>query len=455
VQDLVFDNIILPLYYRFKRQNRFNYYKILKKRNLLTTEELLNIQCYKLKALLNHCYKNVPFYSEMFKTIGITPDDIKSVNDFSKLPELGKHNIRDNYKLLINKCLKEKEITFSATGGSTGTPLKIYKSIKDQEYGYALRYRSNAWCGWELHKRSAWLVADLKRLEEISSSPSAKMQAGLWIKRKLMLDTRDTRPENMYKWVEQIKRFKPEYVYGYSTLIAEFANFLINNNIKIDGIKGVFSTAEPLLERTTMQKAFNSKVFDQYGSSEIPCIAHECKNGNMHLNVDEVIAEFVDIPQTNGLKKIVCTPLYIYGMPLLRYDLGDIAVASDKKCDCGLPYPVIELKVGRISDNLLAPKGKIVPTANLGWHIVNLTTGINQYQILQKEVNFIIVRLDSSEKHREENESIIKDLLGNLLESNRIKIIFEYPEKILPESNGKFRPVISEAIQKSKSTYIS
>ncbi|OGI17352.1 MAG: hypothetical protein A2287_10995 [Candidatus Melainabacteria bacterium RIFOXYA12_FULL_32_12] len=443
MQDFLFKNFIMSWFYKYKKQNRLKYYQELRKRDLLTFEELIDIQTKGLKKLLDHCYTNIPYYRNLFNELDIHPEDIKDLKDYSKIPELRKQNIRDDFSRLIDPRLSKSKICYSATGGSTGIPLKIYKSTEDQERGFALRYRSNAWCGWETWNKSLWIVSDLKRLGELDNP---KRRLGLWFKRRLLLDTKNYTNENMYKWIEQIKIFKPRYVYGYSTLLTEFSEFLVKNNISIEGIEGVFSTAEPLIARETMSKAFNAPVYDQYGSSEVPCIAHECKRGNMHINIDEILLEFVDTKGCPELKKIVCTPLYIYGMPLLRYNLGDCAIPSLKKCDCGLPYPVMELKVGRLADNFLSPIGKLVATCNLGWHITHITQDIKQYQIIQQDLSDFVVKLVSSEEVREANESSLRTLLYGLLGTTQVNIRFEYLDEILPGSNGKYRATISKVV---------
>ncbi|EKE04532.1 MAG: hypothetical protein ACD_20C00052G0007 [uncultured bacterium] len=441
MQDFIFKNFIFPLFYKYKKQNRIKYYHELRKRDFLTHEELLEIQTKRLKSLLNHCYSNIPYYRGLFDKLDMHPEDIKDLNDFSKIPELRKQNVRDDYEKLIDPRLPKSHICYSATGGSTGIPLKIHKSLEDQEFGFALRYRANAWCGWEVWNKSLWVVSDLKRLDELTTP---KKRLGLLLKRRLLLDTKNYTKENMYNWVKQINAYKPKHVYGYSTLLTEFSEFLAENNITIEGIKGVFSTAEPLIARGTMSRAFNAPVYDQYGASEIPCIAHECKKGNMHINIDEVLVEFIDVEGCDEVKRIVCTPLYIYGMPLLRYDLGDCATHNFKKCDCGLPYPVMELKVGRLSDNFLSPVGKLVPTCNIGWHIAHVTKDIKQFQIIQETVSDFIIRLVSSEELKEENEENLKTLLKGLLGTSYVNIQFEYLNEIPPGSNGKYRATISK-----------
>ena len=443
MQDFLFRHIILPAFYNPRGLNRLQHYLRLKKNDFLSQEELLIIQEKKLKVLLEHCYKNIPYYRRLFKKNNLHPYDIKNLKDITLIPELKKGNIRDNYRDLIDPSLPLKKLRYSATGGSTGIPIKIFKSLEDQEYGFAMRYRSNAWCGWEYWHKSLWVVADLKRLTELTT---LKSRASLAIKRRLLLDSRNYTQESMHKWVKQVNKHKPAYVYGYATLLTAFSSFIQENSIELKGIKGVFSTAEPLNTRDMISKAFNAPVYDQYGASEIPCIAHECRYGSMHINIDEVLVEFVDIGDGSGMKKLVCTPLYVYGMPILRYDLGDTAEPVFKSCHCGLPYPVMEFKVGRISDNWISPSGRLISTLDFGWHLAQSAEGIKQYQAIQEEISKYTIKLVCEPELRQLNEEIVRELVKGLLGTSEIELNIEFPDEIKPEANGKYRATVSKVV---------
>ncbi|OGI17351.1 MAG: hypothetical protein A2287_10990 [Candidatus Melainabacteria bacterium RIFOXYA12_FULL_32_12] len=452
MQDFLFGNFIIPAYFSSKGLNRYKHYYELEKRDFLTLKELEDIQWSRLKSIIDHCYRNIPYYTNLFNQLNIIPSDINSLAMYSSLiPELKKQDIRENFDKLIDPRLPKNKICSDSTSGSTGIPLQLARSVEDQEFGFSLRYRSNAWCGWNFYDKSVWFVSDTRHITEISK---LKGKIGLWIKRRLLIDTKNCTKTNMYKWVDQIKSFKPKQVYGYSSLLAEFSQFLLENNIKIEGIEGVYSTAEVLKDRKIMSQAFNAPVYDQYGASEVPCIAHECKKGNMHINIDEVLIEFADIDSNSDIKKIICTPLYIYGMPLLRYEIGDTAIPALKQCDCGLPYPVMELKVGRASDNILSPTGKIVSGITFGWYLTDATNGIRRFQLIQENISDFIISIEAESDLNEKNEKTIRELMHEMLNTMDINVKFEYPEKILPGNNGKYRPIISKVANYSEKSII-
>lgn len=452
MQNLFYKYVIMPYFFKIKGLNRFKYYKELKERDNFSKEELKKIQWRKLKILLDHCYYKIPYYRKLFDENMIHPDKIKCISDFKQIPILTKQDIKNNFTELINPYIKQKDIFYDSTSGSTGIPLQLARSWDDQEYGAALKYRSNSWCGWNYWNKSVWLVSDTRRIKELDS---LKGRLILAIQRKFVINTKNITKDNMFNWVNQIKRYKPEFIYGYSSILSEFANFVIDHDIKFSGIKGVVSTAETLRNRDLMSIAFNAPVYDQYGSSEIFCTAHECVKGNMHLNIDEVLIEFEDIAENSEIKKMICTPLYLYGMPLLRYDLQDCAAEVDKQCACGLPYPIIDLKVGRISDNLISDKGKLVSGVTLSWYLTDATEGIEQYQLIQEKYDEFMLTLVCKPDCRENNEEQIKILLSEMLKMQNLNIMFDYVDKIHPEKNGKFKPIYSKVIGDFKKTEYS
>lgn len=440
MMDFLFKCIVIPAYFKAKNYKRLEYYNRIKKRDLMSIEELRQLQWAKLKKLVEHCYKNVPYYNKMFDDMGIRPNDIKSLEDFSHLPVLTKQTLRENFNDLIDFNLPKEKIIYDSTSGSTGTPLVLGRSHIDQEYGFALRNKSNAWCGWEYWHKSAWFVSDTRHIKELDK---IKGTLSLYLKRRLLINTKDITTKNMQNWYEQLVEFRPKYIYGYSSLLANFSEYILDNNLKLEGIKGVFSTAEQLIHRDKISRAFNSRVFDQYGASEVPCIAHECKAGNMHINIDEVLIEYENITEQSDIKRMIITPLYLYGMPLLRYDIEDTAIPSNNQCDCGLPYPTMELKVGRISDNLVSSTGKLVSGVTFSWYITDATKGLKQYQVIQQDLYSFIIRLICAKQYRAYNEQRITELMYEMLNTRDISLTFEYTDSIPPGSNGKYRPIVS------------
>ena len=127
------------------------------KNQWLPTSELEKLQFKMLKSILTHSYKNIPLYHQKFKSAGIYPDDIKSLEDIKKIPITTKQDIKDHYPngtiargVDTSKCWKPH------TSGSTGKPLTMVYCTKDEDYQKAVALRPNLACGQKV--RDKWAV---------------------------------------------------------------------------------------------------------------------------------------------------------------------------------------------------------------------------------------------------------------------------------------------------------
>ena len=132
-------------------------------------------------------------------------------------------------------------------------------------------------------------------------------------------------------------------------------------------------------QRALMETAFGCKVFNQYGSREIPNIACECRHGNLHVFTDMVYLEAV---REDSEDKLLVTSLTNYLMPFIRYDLGDSGRLKDGDCPCGSPFPLLEMGVCRSNDLIRTRAGKVVyPSYFI--HLLDGLQGIRQYRFVQ------------------------------------------------------------------------
>ena len=120
------------------------------------TDKLLDIQWEKLKKILFHCYKNVPFYKNKFDIYGVTPGDIRTPDDINKIPILTKDDLRKSYKELTVTNGNYK-YSVAKSSGSTAKPIKFYKDRNASGYGLAAQYRGHSWYGVDVADREARL----------------------------------------------------------------------------------------------------------------------------------------------------------------------------------------------------------------------------------------------------------------------------------------------------------
>jgi phenylacetate-CoA ligase len=220
---------------------------------------------------------------------------------------------------------------------------------------------------------------------------------------------------------------------------------------RLFGLKMVKCTAETILDyqKLFIESVFGCKMVSEYGSAEAGVIAFECPEGGLHLMDDCVYVEFVDEsgnPVRPGKKaRVVVTNLCNYSMPVLRYELGDMGVASHRSCTCGRGLQLMESVEGRISDELTTPDGKKAH-ASLFFFIVRrlMEKGfvIKQWRVYQTAVDELKIKIvkgpDFSNKALEYMDKKLHQQLGS-----EMTIHYEFVADIPRESSGKLKNFVS------------
>ena len=412
--------IIQPLSYFIRGDFRYYYYSKLLKNLKLSREEVINLQNNKLRKLICHAYDSVPFYREYFKKKGLQPDDIKNISDLVHLPIMTKQIIKNNINKLKN--IRYKRLIRVTSGGSTGEAAVIYKSPYFLQMSRAVSMRNFSIAGWLPWSKSVWIWAAPYEHQHISKSLIARL--GMFINGRLFLDVFSYSPSDFSLWAEKIKLFKPEILYGYAHIILEFAVWCITNNVRFESIEKVVTTAETLTDKKTIERAFGVKVYDQYGSREVLSIAIECKNGSMHISDDTVVIEQTDE------NHLLITALDSFHFPIIRYEIGDTGVKLNRTCPCGLNFSLMDLKIGRISDNFILPNGrKICGFATKVSKLINM----NKYQLIQKEIDSFELKFvgNMDEGIQMKFRQALEKYFG------KVEIVFTPVENIPVEPSGK------------------
>jgi phenylacetate-CoA ligase len=242
-------------------------------------------------------------------------------------------------------------------------------------------------------------------------------------------------------WANTIRSYRPVLLQGYASILAELARHVIDNKIGMPNtLLGVFSTAEVLYgwQRALMEQAFGCKVFNQYGSREIPNIACECRHGNQHIFTDMVYLESLKIDNED---RLVITSLTNRVMPFIRYEIGDSGRLKDGICACGSPFPMMEMGMCRSNDIIKTRSGKsIYPSYFI--HLLDGLADIKQYQFIQSEPDKITLNLVSPSGLSAETMDSIRARVRAEVDENMVLEI-NRADEIKRTVSGKHRFVIS------------
>ena len=430
----------MKLYARLKKLEETQWY---------AREDLKELQWQKLKSLLHHAYKNVPYYHNQFKKSGIIPEDIKEQNDFKQFPFLTKDDIRNNFADLKAKNIKR--FVPDCTSGSTGTPMTFLKERSTSGYFLAAKYRGHRWYDIDIGDKEVkfWGLP-------IDQTPKWRERIKDFILNRTLFIVFDISRETLLQHFKACQNTRPKYMYGYASALYRFASLLKEENIDASSLnlKVVISTSEVLydFERELIKSVFGCRVINEYGACEGGVMAFECPEGKMHITAENVYLEIIKEdgepakPGESG--EIIMTELNNHAMPFIRYKIGDLATRVDEneKCECGRGLPLIGEIVGRALDTAVTPTGK-----QLHAHVFNYVirsaishgADIREFKIIQKDKNNLLIKIAGPQKLNEEHRSYITGQIVNVM-GESVKIDFEQVESIPLDKSGKFRFFVSE-----------
>lgn len=412
--------------------------KALQKSQFYPIEKISEIQLDRLNKLLKHARKTVPHYAELPKQTLTTLEQLKN------LPFLEKEFLRDHSEQLYST--KTGLFTrLKTTGGSTGAPVTLRKDNRGMAHELAATWRGYSWSGVDIGDRQA-------RFWGVPASSKDKRRAKLidFIAHRRRFSAFSFTSNELDSYVTELSNFKPDYFYGYVSMIRQFADHVEKTGqSELVVPKAIITTAEALTEpdRRKIEDVFNCRVFDEYGCGEIGTIAHECEFGVLHLSVENMVVEILKEdgrpvgPGEEG--EIVVTDLVNYSMPLIRYRLKDYATLSDETCRCGRELPTIRNVLGREYDILVNTKGEKFHGEFFIYIFEDLKKSgfsVESFQIVQsKDLNITISIKCLSENYGQIIAQVKKELCERFDEN--LKYSFLRVDKVCRESSGKLRIV--------------
>jgi phenylacetate-CoA ligase len=442
-------NIVLPLWGIRDKNPYLRYIPEHVRNEKLPLGQLKELQWQRLLALIQHAYENTVYYKSLFDSLKLHPSDIKNPEDIQALPVLTKDPMRERLDDFLAKNIDPDDLIKARTGGSTGVPLAFCRDRRCQSMRNAATACFEMWLGFKPGDRKALIWG---ASQDLCWSPGFKARVReILVDRCISFDARNMTAEAAIAFARLLDRFNPKLILTYPSAIESFARFISANGGKAPRMPKVIVTAEAMTpqQRELAQKILSCEIFDRYGSREVGEIAMECEEHNgYHLDPQSHYVEIVrdGRPAKPGeLGQIVITDLLNYGMPLIRYLHGDLAIATDRVCLCGRISPMIESIQGRFSDLIITPSGRVVVGSISSAWLSALENQIQQAQLIQEDINTIKVRLAGATDINSVKEYITK-ILKKYLGSDMV-IEYELVDNIPCEQSGKYRYVVSKLSQ--------
>ena len=378
-------------------------------------EKIRELQDERLVKQVKHVWDNVPYYRKKMEEKGVTPDDIKGVDDLHKLPFLSKADLRDAYPYGLLAAPLKDCVRIQSTSGTTGRRVVAFYTQHDIDL-------------WEDCCARAIVAAGGTNEDVVQIAygyglftGGAGLHGGSHKVGSLTLPMSSGNTDRQLQFMTDLQSTILCCTPSYAAYLAESIHERgLRDKIKLKaGIFGAEAWSEKM--RQEIQNQLGIKAYDIYGLTEIsgPGVAFECSDQKgMHINEDHFIAEIID-PDTGEVLpdgtqgELVFTSITKEAFPLLRYRTRDICVLTREKCSCGRTLVKMCKPMGR-SDDMLNVKGVNVFPSQIETVLIEQGYQAN-YQIIVDRVN----NSDTLEVMVEMTQDNFSDNLGKITEMEK------------------------------------
>lgn len=410
----------------------------------MTSDAILQSQFLQLAFLIEHSALHSPYFKNRLQEAGLTAGEVSTPQGFKKLPLLSRRHLQAAGDFVYCKNIPHNHgsVFKTQTSGSTGEPVVIRKTGLNQLNWFAANLQDHLWHQRDFSKRLCAIRPHIKvYTQQKNWGPPADLlfKTGAALALPISSDIKQ-----LSQWIYE---FEPDNLIIYPSTLRELTDHCFKHSIAFTKLKHIRTVGE-MLSIENRQKAstlFNAKVEDIYSSQEVGVIALECPvSGLYHISVENLIVEVLNDrgepckPSETG--RIVITDLHNFATPLIRYEIGDYAEVGDL-CPCGRGFPTLKKIHGRERNLIVMPDGK-KHWPLTGFRGFQEIAPIQQYQLIQEDLERIEVRLVAARTLTEYEECKLTALIQNSL-GHSFQLRFTYFEKQIPiGSNGKFEEFI-------------
>lgn len=402
-------------------------------------EQLEAHQDRKLRKLILHAGRKVPYYRNLFEEIRLQPEAFQGRADMYKIPLLDKETLRRRAKEFIADNAKKFRPQWLQTSGSTGTPIKFMLSADSRANDAAAIIRTYQWAGYYPGKR----IFSIRGLPGVSWEFKYNL-----LGTSLNFDSVKLTKESAIRVLEEINKLRPRGYSGYPFSLIMLSKIAHDEKIDIPPGRYIIVTGETTTEndRKMLQDAYGGKVFDVYSMTENAVMITECEYGNKHAIDDYAYHEFVDdngnILETEGRGEIVGTSYYNYAMPLIRYKTRDIAILkpNSEDCQCNRKFRIVQQIEGRKDDFIKTPEGRLLRMLHLS---LTLGKGIVVSQYVQDALDHMYINIVPGTDFEKDSLKEVEKAL-RLRVGNSIGIDFKIVSELEKNRSGKTPFIISK-----------
>ena len=359
------------------------------KMETLGRKEIGELQSRRLRAAIDHVYNSNPIYRKLFDEKGVRPDEIRGIEDVSRLPMTGKDLLRKSYPMGLSCVPRRQVVEMHMSSGSTGTPVIMPYTAADLAQW--------AECMARCYRMAGGLPGDGVQITPLFGlfNGGFGMYHGA---RAAGLFVIPAGPGNTQRQVRLARDLKTRILTGvvsYGVRIIEVMEEMGESLPDLEiGIFGAEAFSESMKKR--ISEGLGIEVFDIYGMTEtggVGTLGQDCPaHDGLHVWEDQYLLEVVDPITGEAVAdgetgELVVTALTREALPVIRFRTADLTrVISRERCECGRTHLRIAPITGRIDDMIIVKGVNFFPK-----HVEQTLMGIkgvgSNYQIIVEEVD--------------------------------------------------------------------
>ena len=428
----------------------------LEQSQFVAPEQLVRVRRPQLEALLDHSEAALPFWQARLQEVGLDRasrgnaalDQRVWDERWARLPLLTRPDVQAEGEGLRISALPKGhgDIGETVTSGSSGRPVRIYRSTLDYLYLQAFQLREHVWRGRDLSGTFLSIFRDerrehldesahLRRMDDWGPPVSVVWPSGP----SVLLDYRapiDT-------LIETICELAPDYLSTFPSLLLEILRRVRETGKRLPPLREAIGVGEATSPELTelCRTLWKAPLACTYTAYEAGAIAYRCREEERwHLQSEKSVIEVLDedggpcAPGETG--RVIVTPLHNFAMPLLRYEIGDLATVGAGDCACGRKLPTLDDIPGRARDLLMLENGDLRPPY-YGHGAVMQVRAIRQHQVVQTALGQISFRLVVARPLSEDEERHVITAASEAL-GGGFRVRLEYVDEIVRGPAGKF-----------------
>ena len=403
-----------------------------------------------LVATAAHAVAHSAHFRARMQTAGLRPEQLSSLEGLHRLPVMRRRDVQAAGEALFCTQIPQAHapIAESSTSGSSGEPVVIKRTSVNWLMWMAMTLREHLWQRRDFRGSLAVIRNDYIEGEQMDLptwGPPASLLFETGTSHALAVRAGVAR---QFEWLLSVK---PDYLLVYPNNLAALLDQFEQRGLKLPRLRQIRTINETLSStiRESALRVLGVGIADTYSSQEVGIIAVQCPASDLyHVMAEGLIVELLDEQDAacapGQIGRVVVTDLHNLATPLIRYDLGDYAVAAGD-CPCGRGLPALRRIVGRRRNMVRLPDGRSLWPAIGGLHYSNIAP-IRQFQFIQRERDAIEMRLVSAAPLTAAQEQQLGDLVRTALDFPfRLHFVY-FAEQIPRGPGGKFEEFICELI---------